>query len=186
MKMESLTSNSKSLLRRHLRCKRQQLSFQRRQEASSQCYTGLKPFMADCRFVLSFASFKDELDLWNLNAFLAWQGKLVLPKVEKESLCLFHVQNLQTDLTFNQWNILEPLSSCKEIAPRNLSLALIPGLGFDQTTGHRLGYGMGFYDRFLIELPPTIQTLGIGFKEQAIKGLPIDAHDVPLTDHYLF
>ncbi len=176
----------KQLCRIYLRQRRAQISAKRRKEASQAAYETLTAISQKNSLVLSYASFGTELDLWPLNRQLASQGKLVLPKTELMHLRLFHVQNLAY-LKNGRWDIQEPEPSlCEEIDPSTISLVLVPGLGFNLSTSHRLGYGKGYYDRFLKQLPSQTIYYGVGFQEQGIFHLPFDEKDVPLSQHHLF
>jgi len=64
----------------------------------------------------------------------------------------------------------------------NIDVVLLPGSVFD-LQGGRLGYGGGYYDRFLVNDAPQAARIGIAFEKQVVAKLPIMAHDVPL--HYL-
>ena len=66
----------------------------------------------------------------------------------------------EKNLTENQWGILEPLDSKLEIQPQQIDLVVIPLLAFDKQ-GNRVGYGKGFYDRFLQKC--SSKTLKVGF-----------------------
>ncbi len=59
------------------------------------------------------------------------------------------------------------------------ALVVVPGLAFTPG-GHRLGYGGGYYDRFLASLPPSAVTVGVCFHEQLVDDLPLDPHDRPV------
>lgn len=58
-------------------------------------------------------------------------------------------------------------------------LIIVPMLAYDPRTNHRLGFGGGFYDRFL-ENQPNAQKIGVCFKEFGIDNLPVEEHDQPL------
>lgn len=60
-----------------------------------------------------------------------------------------------------------------------LDMIVVPLVAFDRT-GARLGYGGGYYDRYLPTLSATCQIVGIAFDEQRINHVPTDAHDLPL------
>jgi len=86
------------------------------------------------------------------------------------------------------YGIPEPLASAPEAVP---SLVLVPLLAFD-ATGHRLGYGGGFYDRTLsllarAQTPPAnpsarapLIAVGVAYAGQEVSALPREAHDHPL------
>ncbi|MCL2024992.1 MAG: 5-formyltetrahydrofolate cyclo-ligase [Coriobacteriia bacterium] len=57
-----------------------------------------------------------------------------------------------------------------------LDVVLVPGVAFS-TQGDRLGYGKGFYDRFLTTLPPHVVTIGLTYDETLFDELPTEPHD---------
>jgi 5-formyltetrahydrofolate cyclo-ligase len=61
----------------------------------------------------------------------------------------------------------------------SIDLIVVPALGFDRT-GHRLGRGGGFYDRFLARDEMRAVTVGLGFAEQIVPSLPIEETDHPV------
>lgn len=64
-----------------------------------------------------------------------------------------------------------------EAIDRGLDVAIVAGLGFDRR-GYRLGYGSGYFDRFLAGRP--FPALGLAFDRQVVDRLPVEAHDVPM------
>ena len=67
----------------------------------------------------------------------------------------------QTTLKLNRWGIPEPLSGIS-ISPQQIEVVFVPLLAFDQE-GHRVGYGKGYYDRFLGECPKSTLKVGLSF-----------------------
>ena len=103
---------------------------------------------------------------------------LVLPKSDLVNCTLTHI--LWTDdtpLAMNSWGITEPARGT-EIAPADIDMVIIPLLAFDRR-GHRLGYGKGFYDRFLSQCRPDVIKIGVSFfpPENIIQ---TEEHDIPL------
>ncbi len=64
--------------------------------------------------------------------------------------------------------------------PASFDVILVPMLGFDPKTLHRVGYGGGYYDRFLATQPQA-QKIGICFEQGKTKNLPTEPHDVALN-----
>lgn len=109
--------------------------------------------------ILSFASFGSEIDISPLNEHLKGKDRLFLVPYEIEDL------------------LRVPFSQ--------IDCVLVPGLAFDRKH-FRIGYGKGYYDRFLATVP-DIPTIGVGFKEQFYEGLlPIDTWDIPVKEIRLF
>jgi 5-formyltetrahydrofolate cyclo-ligase len=157
----------------------------RRDEAARQLITHLPPLLASYSFVLSFASFKSEIDTSGLNYFLADEGQLLLPKIVGNDLKLFHVTSPSTQLIATPYGLNQPNPKlCEEVLLPSSAIVLVPALGFDRNN-HRLGYGKGYYDRFLKKMA-QVATLGIGFKEQFVSCFPVTTHDFPLEKVSLF
>lgn len=84
---------------------------------------------------------------------------------------------LSKDLTKGTYGIDEPPVGAPLIEGATLDLVLVPGLGFD-TCGHRIGYGKGYYDRYLADLPRRIVTVGLTYDETFFTFIPYEAHDL--------
>ncbi len=165
---------------------RRSLSMERREEAKKNLLPFFKTRLASFQKVLSFASTKEEIDLWPLNEWLLKEGKLLFTKIEGKKLLVFCVKDLSCDLSLNpSFPILEPnekLCSSIELSPSDC--ILVPGVAFDKNR-YRLGYGQGFYDRLLKKT--SAYSIGVGFKEQLSSSpLPIKKHDQKLDEIALF
>lgn len=68
----------------------------------------------------------------------------------------------------------------EEVEPGSIEIALVPGLAFDRH-GNRLGYGKGYFDRFLIALPEQVPLVGVSFEGLVLPRLPHEEHDIPMT-----
>lgn len=110
------------------------------------------------------------------------QGKdknIVLSKSDFSSGELTHF--LLTDATVikpNQWGIPEPEDGI-EISPKKMEVIFIPLLAFDQK-GNRVGYGKGFYDRFISKCSPDVLKIGLSFFDAEELIEDVSALDVPL------
>eukprot|EP01136_Pigoraptor_vietnamica_P035740 Opistho-1_new@101389 len=179
---------TKSHYRRILLEKRKALPLSRRKEAARALFSTMQKVLGEFSSVLSFASLPEEIDTWDLNAHLAQEKKLLLPKRKGDLLAAYAVEDLQKDLvlTEDDLKIWEPLEELSPIPLEKIGCVLVPGLGFDPFS-MRIGYGKGYYDRLLALLPPSCKKIGIGFSEQGIdKALPREPHDQPIDLVYLF
>lgn len=156
-------SIDKKLYRQSLLEKRRAISQERRKEAAFQLSLFLKHLLPFDQ-VFSFSSFKYEIDTILLNQILSREGRLFLPKMENGSLSFY--------------------SEEKKGVYSSSTAILVPAVAFD-LNHNRLGYGKGYYDRYLSQIPYA-QTFGIGFKEQLVERLPIEPHDIPLNSVHLF
>lgn len=101
------------------------------------------------------------------------EGKEVfLPKVIGKNMEFRKIENF-SNLENGSFDIMEPRNECP--VDNNLDVILVPTVGISPT-GVRLGYGHGFYDRFLAE--NKIETISLTFEKQIIKNIPRSDHDV--------
>ncbi|MEP2936358.1 MAG: 5-formyltetrahydrofolate cyclo-ligase [Gilvibacter sp.] len=109
------------------------------------------------------------------------QGKdksVVLSKSDFEAQTLTHyLLEDNTELIENKWGIVEPKAGIV-IAPKQLEVIFVPLLAYDKA-GNRIGYGKGFYDRFLTQCDKDVIKVGLSYfePEAAIKAT---TQDVPL------
>ncbi len=179
---------SKIELRHLFRSKRKEIPFWRRSFAENSLLHLMESTFAKEPYILSYMAVQCELDTLKLNLRLAKSNRLLLPKTTQEGeLDIYLVEDLERDLIANKWGILEPNPKCCErFSIDYLSCILVPGIAFDQRR-HRLGFGKGFYDRFLYRIKHRVKTIGIGFQEQLLPFfLPAEKHDIPLNSLYLF
>lgn len=103
--------------------------------------------------------------------------QIVAPRVGFESNELTHHLLLPHDLEVNSWGIPEPKSTAPRVEPGALDMVLVPMLAFDRQ-GHRIGYGGGYYDRFLAQLKPDCLRVGLcfdlGLSESPLPSKPYD------------
>jgi len=163
------------------------ISDERKEEASSlACCFLLDLFLKEPGTkVLSFASKDSEINLWPLNQWLAGEQRLLLPKVEGDLLHIYEVEGL-AQLKVVSWGLQEPDPTlCKKASLEEVRVVLVPSICFDDNK-HRIGYGHGFYDRFLATIPGTLKW-GIGLKEQKLStAIPSHPSDVVLDELFLF
>ncbi|HJV49739.1 MAG TPA: 5-formyltetrahydrofolate cyclo-ligase [Geothrix sp.] len=76
------------------------------------------------------------------------------------------------------WGLMEPTLAQHFLPP--VQVLLVPGLAFDGN-GYRIGYGGGFYDALLANLPEGTLTVGVGFEAQMDLPVPVDPHDWPVS-----
>ena len=112
--------------------------------------------------IFTYISFKDEADTRVLIEDLLQKGyEVFCPRIEGKEMTFYKVSDLQ-DLEENDLGIPEPRKEA-EAVPCNRDIFLVPGLLFDRY-GQRLGYGGGYYDRYLSRYPAA--SFGICYHEQ--------------------
>ena len=123
-----------------------------------------------------FVSFNSEVHTHDMIKTALKSKTVVVPKVSHNEI----EQSLIIDfdnLIAGKFGILEPIEIMK-IAYKNIDLVLVPGIVFDKE-GHRIGYGFGYYDKFLRKVPKAIK-IGLAFDFQVIDKIPKEMHDVPV------
>ena len=176
--------NSKAAVRKHLREVLAALTeTQRHQKSLNACsLVAASPEFAAARVVMLFLSTPHEVDTASL-ALKSWQaGKtVVVPKVswDQRRMLPVEISSLNTNMTTTGPGVREPVSG-KPIPVDFIDLVIVPGLGFT-ANGHRIGRGMGFYDRFLAQPEFLGVSCGMGFEEQIVENMPVLDHDVPLS-----
>ncbi len=104
------------------------------------------------------------------------------PIADFENHSMQHVElNSKTIITVNEWGIPEP-NNGHAFSEKDITVVIVPLLISD-LKGNRLGYGKGFYDRFLAKLGDDVSIIGINYFEP-LQSLPeVNEFDVPV--HYL-
>ncbi len=124
--------------------------------------------------VLLYSAFGSELDPAELQTLHV--ATYYLPRARTYQL---EVHPLPCRLVKHKYGFWEPAADTPKVEPAVLHAVLVPGLAFDPW-GHRLGYGQGFYDRFLTRLPPETLTIGLVAEALIVPELPHDPWDVPV------
>lgn len=126
----------------------------------------------------SYLPIKSEIDVtpllrWALNKKI----KIVCPKVMPER----QMENLELlgfeDFDYGPFGTLHPAGNKKYNG--SIDLIIMPGLAFDESL-NRLGYGGGYYDRFLIKHPKSIKA-AVFYPFQFIDNVPVEEHDVKMS-----
>lgn len=136
----------------------------------------------NARVIMVFVSFQDEVFTHNLIKQALKDGKKVcVPYVEKGNpeMIASHLENFN-ELKEGFYGILAPLKEkVKPVDPKEIDLIVSPGVAFDKE-GYRVGYGGGFYDRFLKKVRLDTHIIAIAFNLQMVTEVPRNAHDVPV------
>ncbi len=134
--------------------------------------------------VLSYVSFKSETDTHTLIEELLGMGiRVAVPKVNKDEIEFYYIESLD-DLTPGYMGIPEPAEYMSAWEPQDESegchadMILVPGSVFD-LMNNRIGYGGGYYDRFLSRYP-GLYSIGLAYSCQITDKIPADAWDKPL------
>jgi 5-formyltetrahydrofolate cyclo-ligase len=127
--------------------------------------------------ILTYMPIRGEVDLSPLLASRP-QKRWLLPRIipAENHRMAFHPYD-PARLIIHKFGMAEPAPDLPEIHPAEVELALVPGLAYDRA-GWRLGYGGGYYDRFLEKFNGI--TLGATFQALLLDSLPHQKHDIPM------
>lgn len=99
----------------------------------------------------------------------------------KRMLVASALRNRERALTAGPHGVRQPAPACiRPVDPATIDLVVVPGVGFD-AGGHRLGHGLGYYDRFLRHLPSQTPRIGLAFPCQLVPRVPHTTRDAVLT-----
>lgn len=129
-----------------------------------------------------FLSFNTEVDTHNIIKTLIKNGKNVFVPITDPKTKELYISKLESfeDLELGFYNILTPKrTKINLFDPEVLDLVLVPGLVFDKF-GYRIGYGGGYYDKFLSQANLRAQTIGLCYFIQIVDKLPVEEYDIPV------
>ena len=128
-----------------------------------------------------YKSMKDEINTKKLIEYSFCNKKtVVLPRVEGNNMDFYKINSLYDKFETSKLGVEEPISDINNIIePSKIDLIIVPGICFD-IYKNRLGFGKGFYDRFLCNT--KIKKIAICFEEQIMKNtrLPITNNDIKM------
>jgi 5-formyltetrahydrofolate cyclo-ligase len=171
----------KQLFRDTLLAQRVQLSKDQRRclsRAAQQALIG-SPVFQDAACIALYSPTRGEVETAMLFSAARRAGKKVCyPRVVGERMVFIEVDDLAS-LGKGAFGLLEPQEG-PGVSVADLQLMVVPGVAFDRS-GHRLGYGKGFYDRELHSVGFSGVLIGLCYGFQLLDRLPVEAHDVPVA-----
>ncbi|HIK01520.1 TPA: 5-formyltetrahydrofolate cyclo-ligase [archaeon] len=129
--------------------------------------------------IMLYSSLESEVDTAVIIRFCLKSGKEVyLPRtdIKTRKMEAVRIKKFPDEVESASFGILEPkkeLPACESI--REIDLVIVPGVAFDES-GNRLGYGFGFYDRFLAEI--RAPKIGLSFESHILDIVPTESHDI--------
>ena len=131
--------------------------------------------------VMLYLSMRSEVETDTLLKRLHHAGKHICAPVvdtDQNRLIPRRIQEAETALVRHRYGMLEPNTACPIFPISQLQLIVVPGIAFD-CKGYRLGYGKGFYDRFLASCPHAIP-IGLAYQIQVVENTFPQVWDVPV------
>ena len=173
-------SEEKARVRDILRARKEAMTQQERLEKSELVARHLMLLLATGQTVMVFTSKEKEVNTQPLiEALFAEKNPVVVPIIQKAdvSLRLSYLRTMAA-LVPSTFGVPEPIGSEIPANPKDVDVIVLPMLGFDRTGG-RIGYGAGYYDRFLAQNPDLVK-IGVAFGCQEMEHLPVDENDIKM------
>ena len=128
------------------------------------------------KIILTYVSLKEEVDTMELIKDSLKKGKRVaIPKCEGNDIVFYYINNLE-DLEERSYGILEPKTN-EVVNDFDNSICIVPGIAFDKTN-NRIGYGKGFYDRFLEKYNGI--KIGLTYRECICDKIDSESNDIKM------
>ena len=169
----------KKTLRSNIRAQKRAMTEQQIQSASetlTQLFLNTPQYQA-AESIYGYLPYNQEVRTWDLLRRAQQDGKRVaVPKIYGDTMRFIWLDNL-SQVKIGYCNIPEPIDD-GPIANDPNALVLMPGLAFDEK-GHRIGYGGGFYDKFL-SAEPNHPTVALCYSFQLLPELQTEEFDIPV------
>lgn len=167
-----LIKNKKSLLKREIKEIMDNSIFNKIIESN---------FYKDAKTILVYVSFNGEVETHRFIKYALKDGKnICIPKVlsKEDGMKAIKIDSFD-ELKKGAYGILEPKNLTKKIEEKDIELILIPGVAFDKNGG-RIGYGGGFYDKFLKKVRKDTFKIALAYDFQILDEVPLEEHDVKI------
>ncbi len=182
--MTSTVADEKKQWRQQLIRQRDAMTTEQCRAASHRMTALIEIYLGQYGFrqIFLFNSIGNEPYLHGLRDILVKRMIVGLPRVNTTLKKIsFHRFDSPDALIQSRFGIDEPPETATLLEPEGEgdTLIVVPGLAFDHS-GYRLGYGAGFYDRYLTEYSGRYSTMGLVYHAMVLNDLPHDAHDRPV------
>jgi len=172
-------------LRKRILATRDRLSIDARREKSLAVLNNFWSLLEVHRWstLFMYVHFRSEVETVELIKRCLGRGvRIAVPLVDAAAVSMIPllINDPEKDLAPGYYNIPEPdPRQSTRIDPGEIDAAVIPGSVFD-IHGGRLGYGGGYYDRFLVNDAPQAKRIGLAYEVQLVEKVPVEPHDQPL------
>jgi 5-formyltetrahydrofolate cyclo-ligase len=180
----AMDESRQDLRKRILRTRDRLSEHDRRHKSSSVMNNFLSlPEMRQWTTLFMYVNFRSEVETVELIKRCLRQGiRVAVPLVDASAVRMIPllIEDPDKDLAPGYYDIPEPdPQKSLRVEPSEIDAAVIPGSVFD-IHGGRLGYGGGYYDRFLVNDAPQARRVGFAFELQLVDKVELEPHDQPL------
>ncbi len=145
-------------------------------EAIWKCLSALRQYKS-AKTVMFYVSIKNEVRTRGMINDALKNKTVAVPKMEKNEIEPSIIAGMESLVEAGKFNIPEPMGLIK-MNYKSIDIVIVPGVVFD-INGHRIGYGFGYYDKFLKNVPKALK-VGLAYEFQVIDKIPRQEHDVPV------
>ena len=179
--------NKKEKMRKLYQNKRQEMNKDILNKKSNIITNKIYDYIKENQFknIMIFVSFRNEIDTHGLIKKLLDENNtnLYVPYIDKDvdEMKISHITNYDQDLVPGVFGILEPKENLRQDddLKDKLDLIIVPGLVYSEK-GYRIGYGGGYYDKFLSTISNNVKKVGIVYSNLVVNELPINNYDIPV------
>ena len=141
------------------------------------------PEFINSKNIMLYLSFNKEVNTYPLARWCLDNGKTVIAPYciqSQREIVPYKITNLIGDLTKSDFGVMEPKYDILEkVNIEDIDLIIVPGVVFDENC-NRIGFGAGYYDRFLPKRLKKTPAIGIAYDYQVIDNVPTSEYDVTL------
>ncbi len=148
-------------------------------------------FYKKSKRIFIYVSYNNEVDTKEIINYSLKNDKIIyVPKINiaDKTMKAIRIHSLN-ELYVNKYGILEPDIVDKSYIGLDFDLIVLPGIAFDKV-GNRIGYGGGYYDKYLSALEYKIDKVALAYKIQVIDNIEVEEHDIKvdyvITDNEIF
>ncbi|RLF27428.1 MAG: 5-formyltetrahydrofolate cyclo-ligase [Thermoplasmata archaeon] len=129
--------------------------------------------------ILFYVSYNNEVCTHDMiRECLSSEKSIVVPLISRKNKKMFLSKlNSWDELEPGEYSILQPCREyVSEVSVNDVDIIIVPGIVFDEK-GHRIGHGLGYYDRLLSDSKNALH-IGLAFEFQIVDRIPVEKHDV--------
>lgn len=129
--------------------------------------------------IFIYVSFGSEVNTHEIiNKAISDNKNIYVPKtdINKKEMIAVKIHSF-TELNVDNYGILEPISVDKEKVDSNFDIIVMPGVAFDKE-GNRIGYGAGYYDKYLEKNISKAKKVALAYEEQILEKIETNYHDI--------
>lgn len=172
---------SKNIIRKEIAELRNNLKLEDKKILDEKIFNFLieSDFYKRSKRIFIYVSYKSEVDTKEIINYSLNNGKIIyVPKINIQDKTMRAIRiNSLNELYVNKYGILEPNIVDKNYIELDFDLIVLPGMAFDKV-GNRIGYGGGYYDKYLSVLQCKIDKVALAYGFQVIDNIEVEEHDI--------